>query len=171
VLLQLLRGGFGTGAAILVAAGLAVSVDHERDAVLTYVVLFGLAGLSILGTVATTVAIERRNSSGNSTTRLVDWLDARVKEVRALQRELEGLGPPSPQQYVAVQGVENSLAHLNNQVRSRLVTDAPEWVAYYREMPDWYQEHFLLGDGERHQLHRLLDYTAGQLNRIREDQR
>lgn len=170
MLLQLLRGGFGTGAALLVAAGLTVSLDHERDALLTYVVLFGLAGLSILGTVVTTVALERRKNSGDPVMRLADWLDARVAEVRALQRELEDLGPPSPQ-HVAVQDVESSLIHLNNQVRSRLVIDAPEWVAYYREMPDWDQEHMLLGDGERQQLHRLLDYTAGQLNRIREAHR
>lgn len=105
-----------------------------------------------------------------STPNLADWLSDRVKEVRALQGELDGLGPPSVEQYAGVRGVEGSLNHLNQQVRARLLIDAPQWLAYYRKNPDWLSEHMLTGDGERQELRRLLDYTADQLNRIREDQ-
>lgn len=138
---------------------------------------WALAGVSLLLLAALKLAYEalRERDEAVDAARggetLADWLAERIREVRVLQTELKGLYPPSVQAHARIRSVEASLASLNERVLSKLRLTAPGYVDEFAKNPDWVASHLLLGDEERQEVDRLLDYTAGQLNSIREDQR
>lgn len=77
------------------------------------------------------VLAEKTLASATGATNLAEWLGERIKEVRALQGELDGLGPPSPEHGAGVRGVENSLNYLNQQVLNRIREERQCGLGYW----------------------------------------
>ena len=113
-------------------------------------------------------------AAGHKRTRegLADYLAERIRELRALEKEVEPLTVPSTQTHNRIRAAEDALGDLWRRVTSELRLAAPEWVDYFMQNPDWYEGYIVqIGDGDRQQVVRLIDFTVDQLNRIHEDVR
>lgn len=98
---------------------------------------------------------------------LVGYLDARLREIGALQSELEALSPLSSQTELRIRAAAESVGDLWQRIASELRVAAPEWVDYFLTNPEWF-------NGEMPEppspelLSRLLDHTTEQLQHINE---
>jgi hypothetical protein len=142
-----------------------------------------IAGVCMAAAVTLYVLVDRRGAvaSGVASTTggggyrplpdvLAAWLGERSRDMRMLTARLrEGVAPGSRFDWRRLTAIIESFEHVSAEVLKRLQIDAPEWVGYYMQNPDWYR-----GGGvvpvkpEDFELRaRLMDYAADQVEHIR----
>jgi hypothetical protein len=90
---------------------------------------------------------------------LAEWLRDRIEDVRALIRALREQQDERPfADYFRVESIHESFTATNRTVIQRLFRDAPPWVDYYHENPEWCPD-----GGPRVDFY---EWTVGQLEHI-----